>query len=77
MNAEETDTVSSEFGISKVSLLTVYKILYSKSLPLSARGKFFEAKGRVSVNIIRDSMAAASEVSSFAEFGLYAVTQNG
>lgn len=65
MNAEEMDAVSAEFGVSKVSLLIIFKIiLCSKSLPFSTRGKFFEAKGRVSFSAIRDSMAVASEVSS-------------
>lgn len=78
MNAKEIDAVSAEFGISKVSLVTIFKIIfYSQSLPLSTRSKFFEAKGRVSFSAIRDSMAVASEVSSFAEFGLHAETQNG
>lgn len=74
MNAEETEAVSADFGISKVSLLTTF---YSKSLPLPTRSEVFEAKGRVSFSSIRDSMAVASEVSSFAGFGLHAVTQNG
>lgn len=74
MNAEEMDAVSAESGTCKVSLLAIFKIIfYSKSLPFFTRGMFFEAKGRA----IRDSMVFAIEISSFAEFGLYAVIQKG
>lgn len=72
-------SISAEFGISKVSLLTLFKItFYFKTLPLFTRDKSLETKRRVSFTAIRDSTAVvASEVSSFAEFVLNAVTQNG